>query len=677
MPTRRQLNKRYSVKQVREPSRYVSERERYSRGSSRYKSQHRSLRHASTGSAYLDFILALDKRVLIAAIVIIVLLLWLAIDSISFAGKCYAGVKIGNVDVSGLNKTEARDKLVGEYDKNLYGKTVYIFTEQEAYDKVDLVDYFSQQDQIAEQISTLEEASDAHIFQTNAADVGAYYNYDGAIEAALKPGHNLNIFTRLGSRLFGTHFDLEIETGDGLDALYSKVANATGEPHVDFNIEVNDGQVNIVSGHAGKAVNREKFSQGLSDTLSINSTEAQKVLFSVEDDPVIIDEAKATEAKTRVEAAIEAGANFKFDEIEFMASKSDLGDWISTSVNKEAETLDVDFDTNKAKQGISKLTSNSIGVSDTSVSISKSDSGDLVVNPDGEVRVPDLQGATEKLRQNKLASPRLDDVIDIDISEQKDNFSFDQALEVGLITQISSYTTEFTNTSSTANRNHNIGLVSDTISNTIVSKDNGSFSFNNTSGPTDAEHGYLDAGTQVEGEIVQEAGGGICQVATTVFNAVYEGGFPVTERHPHSLRNLSYPAGRDAAVYVGDDEYSLDLIWENDSTSDVVLKSWHDETSVTVAIYGSMAPRVVESIEGDFEEGEKHSTVFKEDDSLAKGEYNTKTVGTDGSQISVRRKVYDRSGNLLHDDNFVSVYSKVDEVIAVGPGTDTSQIKKS
>ena len=630
-----------------------------------------------SASQYLNFILSLDVRVLVAGIAIILLLFWLIFDSISFAGKCYAGVKIGDVDVSGLTQAQAKEKLQSYYDGNLYNKTVYIFTEEDAFNEVNLNDYFEQQDRVAEQISSLEEASDKHIFQTNAADVGASYNYDSVINDALKPGHNLNIFTRLGSRLFGTHFNIDLEVGDGLDALYSKVTNATGEPHTDYGIEIKNGEVQVTEGRVGKAVNRNKFSDGLSDALEVNSTDPQKVLFTIEDDPIIIDEEKANVAKQRAENIIEAGAKFTFKGNEVEATKSDVGDWISTWVDSKNAVLKVDFDNNRAKQGISKLIDDVSDDKNILVSFNKQDSGEVTVNPEGEVSIPDLQMAINKLKENKLAETRIDDTIEISQSEQTSDFSFDEALELGLITEISSYTTKFTNTASTSNRNHNIALVSDTISNTIVAKNDGEFSYNAASGPTDAEHGYLEAGTTVGSETVQEAGGGICQVATTVFNAAYEGGFPITERHNHALRNLSYPAGRDAAVYVSDGDYEQDLRWENDTTSDVLLRSWHDETSVTVALYGVSPSRHVESIAGNFEEGEKHEIIFKEDSSLSQGQYNIKTVGSDGTKINVERKVYDKSGNLLYDNNFASVYGKIDEEISVGPGTDTEKIKNS
>ena len=89
-------------------------------------------------------------------------------------------------------------------------------------------------------------------------------------------------------------------------------------------------------------------------------------------------------------------------------------------------------------------------------------------------------------------------------------------------------------------------------------------------------------------------------MATTVFNAVYEAGYPVTERRNHSLYISSYPTGRDAAIAYPD----LDLTWVNDGTSDVLMRSRYTDSSLTVTLYGIDPGYVVSTQTGDWETGE-------------------------------------------------------------------------
>ena len=86
------------------------------------------------------------------------------------------------------------------------------------------------------------------------------------------------------------------------------------------------------------------------------------------------------------------------------------------------------------------------------------------------------------------------------------------------------------------------------LNNSIARADGGEWSFNDTVGEANEEAGFQAAHAIINGEYDDAIGGGICQVATTVFNAVYEAGYPVTERRNHSLYISSYPAGRDAAI---------------------------------------------------------------------------------------------------------------------------------
>jgi vancomycin resistance protein YoaR len=66
--------------------------------------------------------------------------------------------------------------------------------------------------------------------------------------------------------------------------------------------------------------------------------------------------------------------------------------------------------------------------------------------------------------------------------------------------------------------------------------------------PFTDENGYLPAGTIVEGKIVNSYGGGVCQVSTTLYNAILKAELTVLERHPHSIAVSYIEVGRDAAI---------------------------------------------------------------------------------------------------------------------------------
>jgi vancomycin resistance protein YoaR len=96
-------------------------------------------------------------------------------------------------------------------------------------------------------------------------------------------------------------------------------------------------------------------------------------------------------------------------------------------------------------------------------------------------------------------------------------------------------------------RTTNIELAVESIDNHVVFPGE-SFSFNRVVGKRTVEKGYKKAKVIVRGEFAEDIGGGICQVSSTLFNAVDSAGLKITQRFSHS-RNVSYiPPGRDATV---------------------------------------------------------------------------------------------------------------------------------
>ena len=78
-------------------------------------------------------------------------------------------------------------------------------------------------------------------------------------------------------------------------------------------------------------------------------------------------------------------------------------------------------------------------------------------------------------------------------------------------------------------------------------------------------------------------GGGLCQFATTLFNAAFFAGLPIVERHPHDFFIDHYPIGRDAQVAYG----SQDLKFRNDTGHALLLRCWAGGGQVTVVLVGT------------------------------------------------------------------------------------------
>lgn len=117
-------------------------------------------------------------------------------------------------------------------------------------------------------------------------------------------------------------------------------------------------------------------------------------------------------------------------------------------------------------------------------------------------------------------------------------------------------------------RNINQGRAAELINGTII-KPGETFSFNDVVGERTVANGFT-TGTVINGGVFrEELGGGVSQVATTMYNAGFFGGMDDTEHHPHAFYISRYPAGREATVYFG----SLDLRWKNPTDYGVLIRA--------------------------------------------------------------------------------------------------------
>jgi len=98
-----------------------------------------------------------------------------------------------------------------------------------------------------------------------------------------------------------------------------------------------------------------------------------------------------------------------------------------------------------------------------------------------------------------------------------------------------------------------------------------SFSFWDLLGPVTVDRGYAFAGAIIEGKSDENViGGGLCQVSTTLFNAVARAGFEIDERHAHGYYIDRYPMGFDAAVF----DPGADFKWTNDTQYPVIIEAY-------------------------------------------------------------------------------------------------------
>jgi vancomycin resistance protein YoaR len=132
--------------------------------------------------------------------------------------------------------------------------------------------------------------------------------------------------------------------------------------------------------------------------------------------------------------------------------------------------------------------------------------------------------------------------------------------------QISNYITYFN--SHNKERTHNIQLAANAINGQVVLPGE-TFSFNKAVGKRTSEKGYMKAPVIVKGELSEGIGGGICQVSSTLFNAVDRVGVNIVERFSHSRRVPYVPPKRDATV----SWYGPDFVFKNPHSQPILIRA--------------------------------------------------------------------------------------------------------
>lgn len=158
-----------------------------------------------------------------------------------------------------------------------------------------------------------------------------------------------------------------------------------------------------------------------------------------------------------------------------------------------------------------------------------------------------------------------------------------QDLEEGLINNAklrSSFSTSYA--SSQIGRKNNVKLAISQFNGMTIQPDE-EISFNKVIGDTTPEKGYQKAKIILNGQYVDDFGGGVCQASTTLYNALILSDIEIQEVNPHSLPVSYVPLAFDAMV---SDGYS-DLKFKNNLDYPIYIKAWGDDEKAYVNIYGS------------------------------------------------------------------------------------------
>ena len=206
----------------------------------------------------------------------------------------------------------------------------------------------------------------------------------------------------------------------------------------------------------------------------------------------------------------------------------------------------------------------------------------------------------------------------------KPNITLTDIGEKAFPDELSTFTTRYD--VSDKDRTTNLELACEKLNGKVILPGE-TFSYNQTLGARTASAGYKNAKIYVSGEVVDGIGGGICQISSTLYNAVLMANLEIVERRNHQFVTSYVPAGRDATVVYG----STDFKFKNTRQYPVRLVATAKNGIATISVYG-----IKEQTEYTFSFSTKtiasipYTTKYVEDSSLAEGTEKIKQKGANG-----------------------------------------------
>lgn len=582
---------------------------------------------------------------------LVVAVLAAATDALASWGRIHPGVHAGELALGGLSPADARAKLAEHAEERLSRTVLLRFEKRE--------------------------------WRVTSDDVGASVDAARYVTAAMAVGRRGGLLARIGERASAwvspvrlrVKADLEPEA---TDPLLDEVAEAVLRPPKDASVRVEDAKARLIPSEVGLHMRRDEVEEDVREAFL---SEKRTVHVAAGFTPVEVSDDDARGALADVERMLSGPVRVEHEDDSWEFDSAAVGTWLSfrkvpvSEGDAEAETtsaivekrtslspgsdtrrmiLEAYVDSDKLTDALEPKVGD-VGQEPTDASF-KVGGGHVTIVPSKDGTGPDIKALAEELTTVLVADGQR--VVTLKTRRVHPEITTGKARRMGIKERLSTYTTTYD--ASNTPRVNNIHTLAKALDGTLIPP-GGTFSFNDAIGPRTAEKGYQEAPAIVNGKLVPQLGGGICQVGTTVFNTVFFSGLPVTERHNHSFYISHYPKGRDATISWG----GPDLEFRNDTKKWVLVATAFSSGSLTVSLYGTDPGYEVSYETGAFTNIRPHSTKEVKDDELEEGKRVVEDSGVDGKRCVVTRTVT-KGGTVVRTDTFSSVYKPKEEVVRVG-----------
>ncbi len=492
-------------------------------------------------------------------------------------------------------------------------------------------------------------------FVLTASQLGVAADWQDAVKAAAAEGGGfgpMRGFKRLKAKLFGVNVSPPLRVYDAaLDYKLGQIARAIDREGVDAKLVRTGLAVSVVEGRSGRKLDRPAAAAAVVRALAGFERGAPVALPLATTAPGVSGGELAA-AAMQARTALSAPIRLVYGETRWRVPRWRIAPLLQLPAGGDAS---VSIAGPKAEEYMERLSA-TISRKPQDARFQVAATGLIVIRPSAPGLQLDIPATAKAITAAAFSTGRRTARLVVRVAPPVRTTEI--AKTMGITSVVSSYTTTY---GGTPGRLNNVQLVARLIDGTLI-KPGGTFSFNETTGERTAAKGFQEAPVIINGELQNGLGGGICQVSTTVFNAAFTGGLPITARTNHALYISHYPLGRDATVNYPD----LDLRFTNDTDHWLLLRTFVGAGSLTVNLYGTPVNRRVEETTAPLEQTGPVPVKEIDDPSLPKGKRVVDELGSPPRKTSVRRLVYDANDNVLYDNTWRSYYVGEPSLVRVG-----------
>jgi vancomycin resistance protein YoaR len=575
---------------------------------------HRARRQGRTRSAFVSLVIVAGVLAVVGVLL-----------GLAFAGspqELAEGTEVAGIDVGGLTQQRAVEKLSG------------LYAEVEAVPVV-LV-------------------ADEERFSFAANQLGVEPDWRGSVAAAAREGDGfgpIRGFRRIQTRFFGAEIYPRIAVSDpALEFALDRIESATNRPALSAELVRRGLRFEIVPDRSGRQLDRDAAANLVVRTLgSLERSSTATALPVAVAMPVVTAKTLAPAAR-RARRAVSAPVTLRGEKRSWRLPRTRIATLLALPRDGKRRLAIGGAAADAYFRALGER------VGSPPVDATFSVSGDTIgVIPSRNGTALEVERTAAALL--RAATSRGNRVATVSIVRAVPDRTTKDALAMGIDTRMASYKTY---NAGTSDRITNLRLGVASLDGTLVPP-GGTFSLNEAIGERTEERGFRSAPVIIGTRYEEEVGGGTSQVATTVFNTAWEAGLNITERNPHSLYISRYQLGRDATVYWP----SLDLKFENDTESWVLVKGFAESDGITVSIYGGERRRV-ESSEGTMTVTGSVPVRRVKDKTLPVGETVVEEEGSSPSRTTVTRTVYSPEGEVIREETWNTSYKGETRVVRVG-----------